>query len=102
MFDLESVLCDLESTYVRISLRSLVICSGFRRFCEERRGLGEQLISGIDRVCPVWPGIGAGELGIDTCANRSRFFYYCYIFLRLFFAVFCFKATRAVGEKHDK
>ena len=46
-------MADLESTYVRIGHRFSAVCSDLwwlLAVLEERRGLGEQLISGIDRA----------------------------------------------------
>ena len=68
-----------------------------------RRGLAEQLISGIDGTRHFWIGIGVVELAIDTCANRTSFLHYCYILLLFLFAVFCvLKPQGIMEEKSNK
>ena len=102
------MLVNLELTHVRIGPRFSIVASEFWWFMAvlgggARRGLDEQLISGIDGVHHVWPGIGAGELAIDTCANRSSFLHYCCILLLFLFAVFCvLKAQGTMEEKSNK
>ena len=50
---LKPAMVDLESTQVRIDSSFPVICSGFWRFGGARKGPNEQLISGINKACPV-------------------------------------------------
>ena len=95
MFGLEPVLVNLELTYVRIDSRFSVICSVF---LSGGRVLVKQLISGIDRARQVWPGTSEDELGIDTGANRSRFFHYSGIFYGFFAQYFAFQGETRGNE----
>ena len=100
-FDLKPVLVDLESTHARIGPGFSVICVNFCESCRFGE-LGEREkreSTRIDRARQAWPGTSIGWLGIDTCANRSRFFYYCWGFSRCFCSILRFKATRSNGSK---
>ena len=69
-----------------------MIIGSFWQLWGRQRGLGEQLISGIDRVRQVGPGIGAGETHVQIGPGFS-------ITVAFFCSILSFKATKGNRRK---